>query len=291
MTPAVADISLDPGVSQSGKVTIGNDENAPQTFYISIQKFIPSGDSGQQTFLPPSDTSGLPNWISFDRPSFTLRTGESRQLTYVVNVPRDAAPGGYYAVVFFSNVPPGTQQTNVSIGARTGMLFFITVKGAVVEQAFLEDFAMETPARIDRLPASFRVVLQNVGNVHVLPEGSLTIRNVFGNTVARIPLNQAKNRILPNSKRRFLLSWYKDIPELGSGFLHDAKEEWKNFAVGPYRATLEIVSPKTNGLTTQTLSFWVLPWRLGILFVLGLCVLMVLGRLHRRWVIARATRA
>lgn len=291
MTPALTDIALDPGVSQSGKVTIGNDENVPQTFYISIQKFIPAGESGQQTFLPPSDTSGLPNWISFDRPSFTLRSGESRQLTYVVNVPRDAAPGGYYAVVFFSNVPPDAQGTNVSIGARTGMLVFVTVKGAFVEQAFLKDFALETPSRTDRLPATFRVSLQNVGNVHILPEGTLSIRNVFGNTVARLPLNQLKNRIMPNSERRFLVSWYKETPEAGKGFWHDAKEEWNNFAVGPYRATLEIASPKTNGFSAQTLSFWVLPWRLGVLLVIGLFVLVAVGRLHRRWVIARATRA
>lgn len=290
MSPVVADVKIDPGSSRAGMVTITNDEANAQTFYISIQKFIPSGDSGQQQFLSPSDTSGLPNWISFDRPSFMLRPGESRQLPYTIAIPKDATPGGYYAVVFFSNVPPGTAATNVSVGARTGLLFFVTVNGQLNATLRLNDFALETPPQIDRLPASFRVLLQNIGNVHAVPEGTVTVRNMFGSTVARIPLNEMKNRILPNSQRRFVLNWYKELPATGSGFWHDAGEEWRNFAIGPYRATLDVTSPRLETAPSEVLRFTVIPWRLGVLFVLGLCVLSLIGRWHRHWVIARATR-
>lgn len=291
MTPTMTDVAIEPGTSYVGNVDVGNDEKIAQTYYISIQKFIPKGEEGQQEFLPPSETAGLPNWISFDRASFTLKPGESKRLPYAIKVPANAAPGGYYAVTFFSNVPPGENADHITIGSRAGMLLFVTVKGQLTEQMSLTDFALETPAAVDRLPVSFRVTVQNEGNVHILPEGTLTIRNVFGSTVARLPLNRSRNRVLPNAKRRLALDWYNEMPKEGSGFWHDAGEEWKNFAIGPYQATLELSSPSVVGPSVQTVRFSIWPWRLGVLLVVGIGLLLFLARFYKRSVIARATRA
>ena len=48
-----------------------------------------------------------------------------------------------------------------------------------------------------RLPISFETRIQNLGNVHVKPKGSIVVKNMFGKEVVAVPLNPDNFIILP----------------------------------------------------------------------------------------------
>ncbi|MDP3793359.1 MAG: hypothetical protein Q8R07_01255, partial [Candidatus Uhrbacteria bacterium] len=61
--PALFDIAIDPGQIHRGMIEVTNDDVVDQTYDLSIQKFLPQGESGQQEFLSLQDISGLPSWM------------------------------------------------------------------------------------------------------------------------------------------------------------------------------------------------------------------------------------
>jgi len=290
LQPALFDVSINPGSTFQGTLSVSNDETAEQTYFLSIQKFVPKGEMGQQQFLPLENVEGLPQWIFLKQPSLTLRPGESRDIPFSIRVPEDALSGGYYAAIFFSTQPPlMAAQQKIVTGAKVGALMLVSVEGELVHRLRIADFGLDTPASIRSLPASFRLKLENLGNTHVRPEGDVTITNFFGSTVARLPINTEAARILPASARRFSFSWLKEGVRGGSGFFHEVGEEWRNFAIGTYTATLAIRGVDTESALPLSLSFSVWPTHLFICFI-GLIVLVLIGlKLFAAFVIRRAT--
>ncbi|MSR85256.1 hypothetical protein EXS71_02355 [Candidatus Uhrbacteria bacterium] len=290
ISPGLIDASVNPGGIYRGSITLTNDEGSVQTYYLAIQKFIPKGDNGQQEFLPLSDTRGLPSWTFFEQPSVALKAGEERAIPFSVRVPNEALPGGYYAAVFFSTRPPlETAQGAVITGSRTGILLLLTVNGGLVEKLRVIDVAREMPQTVSHLPAVFRLMLENEGNVHVIPQGEIRIKNMFGMRAATLPINPASGRVLPGSSRRLIISWQKEEPHSVSGFWQEAREEWRNFGFGSYTATFHFFGPQMTSSEPISLSFSVWPWRLGLIFLGGLVIMMILLRLYGRAAVHRAT--
>lgn len=288
LSPALWDFSSVPGKTMSGTIRVANDEDARKTYFISIQKFLPKGESGQQDFLPLWDTTGLPSWIFVAQSSLELQAGESRDVPFVIKVPKNASPGGYYAAIFFSSEPPvAGPQGKVVTSERTGSLILLTVEGELVHRTTVRDFSLTNRSPFRSLPVGFQTMIENSGNVHELPLGTITIKNYFGSIVARLPLNPEGGRVLPGSARRYVSIWQNGQTHPTSGFFSTAAEELRQFAIGRYTATLTINGQEEgNVLLTATFSVW--PKEL-LICTLGIIILLViLLRLYRRWVMYRA---
>ncbi len=285
--PALYDVEIEPGQTETRTVTIVNDTRSAETYLLTIQKFIPQGELGQQRFLDPSDTAGLPEWMFVDRPQVTLAPGQALPLPVTIRVPENAQAGGYYAALFLSRSPSVGEE--LAMLPRVGLLFFVRVKGPAVERLTLEDFGPDADGPYERLPVGFRVSLLNQGNVHLVPEGTITVKNMFGATVARLPVNPGSGRILPDSRRVYTAAWAKGESSEGSGYWHGLLQELSHFAVGRYRAKLELSGP---GFATPVLSeveFSVWPWRTGVALGGLSAALLLLFFVFKRLAIRSAT--
>lgn len=289
VSPVVVDLEVEPGAAGQGTIQITNTDTRSRTYYVSIQKFVAKGEDGQQDFLPEEDDSGLASWMVPDRRSVTLAPGESVPFSYVVNVPLNAEPGGHYAAVFFSDRPTVEGGVAVGVGAKVGVLFLLRVPGEILESARVESFR-STSERLNRLPAYFELRVRNLGSVHLRPEGTVQIRNVFGSTVAKVPANPRQAAVLPNSIRRFESVWAKTFEEERGGFIAELQNEWKNFAIGPYKAEVKVLYGEQKQELQATTTFWVIPWRLLTAFVLLLVVLFILVSLYNRMVVRSALK-
>lgn len=287
LRPALLDITVKPGESHTGQVTILNDEDTEQTYYIFLQKFFPKGESGQQEFLPWSDISGLPSWLELESSVVTLKAGESRDVRFLIRVPVQTLAGGQYAALFFSTVSPfQLAQGKILTGARTGTLLLVTVDGGVSRKLDLQDFQLTDGESLHHLPVSFEVVMKNEGNVHIVPEGRILIKNMLGLETTSLEINPSHAYILPGSMRRFRVMWQHVLPRLNEGgFWHEVWEEGRNFAIGKYTATLMI-----EGGGSKSRVFWVWPWHLFLVLVGGLILFLLLTRQYGRWVLRRAVR-
>ena len=75
-----------------------------------------------------------------------------------------------------------------------------------------------------------------------------------------------------------------DSTHISSGFFSELKKEWLNFAVGRYESSLSL---HANGVEkTQSVVFYVWPWRLmslvGLTFIVLVTLLVLWFRRYRR---------
>jgi len=284
--PAIQDVQVDPGKGETKFIRATNDDITTQTYFVTIQKFVPKGDSGQQDFLPASDTTGLPEWTYVDQPEITLKPGESANLQVSFRVPPSAPPGGYYEALFLSKRQTATEP--LAMLPRLGVLFFVRVNGQAEERLAVTQFSVDANSYWS-LPVGFRTTVANEGMIHEQPEGMVTVRNFFGATVAKFPANPDGNRILPQSSHILLSAWSKGAVFPVTGYWSGLKQELNNFAIGPYVAFVTFNGPGFSGDVVKEVRFAVWPWRtmtaVGVLII----ALVVLFFLLKKLIIKRAT--
>jgi hypothetical protein len=233
---------------------------------------------------------GLPTWFHLSATTLTLEPNETKEIEYEIAVPQDAEPGGKYATVFFSTTPTTAKdQSSVGVAAKTGIIFLIRIAGEVNEGAKIESFTVNNKF-ISALPAMMSLRIRNTGSVHIRPIGTLTIRNMWGGIVAKVPANPKNSAVLPSSIRRMDTWWAKslDFPK-NQGFIEGLANEWRNFALGKYTAMVDVkYGTKNQQLNTETVSFWVFPWRMALI-LLGLLIILFFGmKIYNRTLINAA---
>jgi hypothetical protein len=286
---------MDPGQSVQGSIRLFNETQGEQTYYASVQHFIPSGEEGQQSFLSGDEEYGLVKWINLDTDFVKLKAGDSKDFNWSISLPASAEPGGHYAAIFFSTVPP--DEGGIGIGAKTGVLVLVNVNGEIKESASLDSFrtvgaadGTDAPSFYARKPVFFESRVTNGGSVHLQPTGKVHITNMFGQRVESIDANPLGSRVLPNSARRVRAIWGEET-EPPLSFWQELKAEWKGLALGRYRAELEMVYGKQRQSLKGSVEFWVVPWRLslGVLFLLF--VLGVSIHWYNKFIVRRALGA
>lgn len=289
VSPVRLEVSGDPGTSITGTFQLMNEEETERTFYVSFENFEAQGEDGTPHFVESNE--GLATWVHLlpeGLASVTLAPGATQELVYEINIPAEAPPGGYFAAIFWGTTPQSTDEEPLSVGAKVGILLFLTVNGAIEEEGGLVEFALDTDGKsiFTELPVPFYYRIQNEGADRIMPTGSLKIRNTLGLLTTEITLNATQSNILPSSIRRFEETWGTEpVDETPMHFWDHVNAQWSSFALGYYRAELNVEE------TTATVGFWIIPWQLGSL-VLGGSFLILLFfytvvRTYNRWIIAQ----
>jgi hypothetical protein len=205
--PPKFELFANPGDVVSEKIRIRNESDFPATYAIIIEDFSSSGEEGHVVIEEEGGDSNysLAKWIEPAVTQILLQPNEEQSINFNINIPRDAEPGGHYAsILFASNVEtlPGT----ASVSQRIGNLVLLRVSGNVSENANITTF--EAPTNSQKGPVTFTLRLNNEGNVHVRPKGTIIITNFFGKKVEELPLQGAN--VLPGATRRMETTWEKD---------------------------------------------------------------------------------
>lgn len=303
LAPAKIEIEAAPGNVIKDRIILLNDSEETATFYSSVEKFEAQGESGTPNFV--ASTEGLASWVDVPE-SVTLAPNESREVPYVISLPGDAQPGGHFAAIFWSTIPPdGTGGGQVLVGIKSGVLLLVGVAGDFEEKGGVIEFGNLSGKKIlNQLPTRFYYRFQNDGSDRLQPKGTIEIRNLFGGTASILNANLAEGNILPLSIRKFEILWSEKTKEPNQihsdevqsrGFFASAGQQWQNFLFGPYRAVLEVSYGADSQVDVAKFSFFAFPWQLLSLLIGGLTVLIFGGRAllvrYNRWVIAQAQGA
>lgn len=278
-------------------MTLINENNDTETFYSSFANFEAQGETGSPTFVEPKDDLGT--WMSTE-PSITLAPRQQKQIDFTINIPKDAEPGGHFAVVFWGDSPPGANN-GVSIGAKTGILVLLSVNGDVKQEAGLLNFnTVGNKFWYETLPVDMEYRFRNDGGDRIKPSGTITIRDTLFIRAARLDANPSLGNVLPASTRRLDVEWLKYGRPLDyvapSGFFgkfwSSVSYEWKNFAIGLYSAHLNVAYGTNATHVKKTAWFFVFPWQLIIVMALIILVLFLGGKIlirrYNRFIIERA---
>lgn len=253
LSPSSKPYKLKAGETIKDSLIVINDGTIGYNFKVYTTPYSVKNSSYEPDYLSSTATSDVQTWVRFDQQTLYLEPGARTEITYTINVPTDAAPGGHYGVLFAETQP--TQGQQIARKKRVGAIVYATIDGQYV-QAGKE---IRTNLGFLQIGGTItgQLTVENTGNTDFTMTNGMTIKNVFGAEVYK----QSNERIiLPKTTR--------DIPI-----------EWANGAqLGLYRvqAFSEILGKKTNH------DQWVLVapvWFLAVsLVMLGLIIFGIVRR-------------
>ena len=304
VSPPRVELFANPDQKIKDVIKIFNETDEAITVYTSTANFTAKeGAEGVPKFLTPEEKEGdLAVWIEIEEGPITLLPAERRIIQYSVNVPDHADPGGHYAGIFFgTQTDMGEGATGAGLSGKTGVLVLLSVAGDIREEGILGKFELKDERNFyEHLPVNFVIGFKNLGNVHLKPQGEIVIKDMFGRTSASIDINKRKigsgANVLPSTVRHFEGSWIKgDVEKEPQGFLEKLKTEKENFALGRYKADLNLVYGINNDLVQSSVIFWVFPWHLMLVSVIVIIILLAFIILaikkYNRWIIKKARKA
>lgn len=270
ISPPAVQVQLDPGKQTEGKLKIINDGNTALIFKTSVQDFIVKDDNGTPFILPPDTLSNKysgASWIAIYPSVVTVEPHQKVELSFFIQVPLDARPGGHYAAIMYTPTSTiGLSGTGAAVNTSVGTLFYITVKGPVTIKATVSKFL--TKGLWDFGPVKLNTSILNVSDLHITPAGTITVTNMLGQKSDVKSLSQYN--IFPGVARNY---------ETSVG---------KKFMLGFYKASLNATYGPNNSVLAATTSFIVFPWKIAIFIVL---LALVLGFGYRYWKKGKGTQA
>ena len=295
ISPIRYEISGDPGQVLQEQLNLRNETSSPQTFYPHNYNFQAEGETGTPTFVEPKD--GLGTWIAGPA-GITLAPGDNQTVVFVISIPKDAKPGGYFGALLYGTTPPSQNGAQLAIGSETGPIILLRVNGDIKESASITEFRTKNDTHFfTALPVEMYYRFQNTGADRTKPTGDLTIRNILGIRAKKQNANPVEGNVLPGQIRRIDLTWQKkDMPSVeivDRSFFEQVSYEWNNFAFGYFTANLDLSYGANNAQKSHgEVKFAVFPWQLLIvIIVIILIIILVLKMLVKRynhWIIGQA---
>jgi hypothetical protein len=310
-SPLPINLSTDPGTTVSTDLRIKQAGGDTERLKVSLMKFAAYGDEGKPKLVDRGPGDSYFDWVKFDKTQFDAPSNVWQTIHMTINVPKDAAFGYYYAVVFSREGDDVRQAGNTnSINGGTAVLVLLDAKVANAKRSLeLNSFTSEHRL-YEFLPANFKVSFKNTGNVHIVPTGNIFISK--GKTqIATLSINAEMGNILPQSNRIYDSSWGDGYPhnepviEAGKTKLDANNQQvnhlvWSNgegndmtphLRMGEYTAHLfAVYDDGTRDVPIESeITFWVVPWRflLALLAVALLIGFGIFGLVRGTWSGAR----
>lgn len=261
ISPPTANYSADPGGKSTGKIKVTNLTDTPISLTISKQNFVAKGEEGEVELVDDANPLySLAPWFVLGASSLDVPARATREIGYSVDIPKNAEPGGRYGSIVFSTIPPKlpSGESGAVVQQNIAALVFQRINGAANESLNLESFATDK-GFYEFGPVNFTTRVKNTGTVHEKPTGTITIKNMFGLTVAKVPLDE--HFVIPGSIRKLSNAWPsgKNQP----------------FLFGRYTAELTASYGSGKAISGST-SFTVLPWKIVAAVILVLVLAFVI---------------
>ena len=249
--PVKIDETITPGNSLTGQILLQNASDGPVNVDVSEQDFIPNAGADSIEFVGRTEgVTSVRDWINVQGgTSFTLKIGEQKEIPYTITAPLNAEPGGHYGVVLFNATPIASTTGSLKVGTQVGMIVLISIPGNHLEKGNILNFT--APLFQQSGPIPFGIKFQNTGTVHFEPKGSIVITNMLGQKAGEVPITGQV--VLPSSVKDLSFIWNP------------------SFAIGQYKAAATVIDGDGNALTTQTVSFWVVP----VWYITGFLVILL----------------
>jgi len=289
-SPLPINLIVDPGKSVTTDIRVKQAGSETARLKVGLMKFRAYGNEGKPELLDRQPGDDYFDWVKFDKTLFDAPPNVWQTVHVTINVPKSAAFGYYFAVVFSREGDDvhHTGNTN-SIAGATAVLMLLEARSPNAKRN-LQLVSFTADHRVfEFLPTQFNVTLANTGNVHGAPQGDIFI--IKGKKqIAILPINANGGNILPASKRLLTVQWldgfpvYKQVVKDGKVKLDKNNKQVKalmwdwtqanKFRMGRYTAHLfAVYDDGTHDVPIEAeLSFWVIPWRiiLALLLVIAL---------------------
>lgn len=277
VSPAKSELKVERGQSYTVEILVENDTFDKQyNLEILTQTFKASPQEGVPEIQPLLESDVFGNWISYSEDSFELSLNAEKVIDVTLDIPEDAAPGGYYyAVTFADDGGKSFNENNqVRVESRVVALIFIEVQGQIQREVEIETFATDNNFYDPFYdPIFIEYKISTTGNSYFLPSGNLYYSD-DGEIRNQAPINPNQKIILPDSDRNFKAVFkpsnklFFDPEKDLEGQILDVQmvnEDHKWF--GSQDLELRVVYINSNqelARTTATVKVFFFPWRAAL---------------------------
>lgn len=269
ISPVRFELTANPGDVLENEIKIFNPTNSVVSLKMTSEDFKAVGEEGHVSIdinekEEDKRVYSLKSWITMKPNEFILNPKETKVVTFLIEVPKNAEPGGKYGSVIPTITGSAEEGfTGATVSSSVAALVLLIVSGDIVENLIIDEFT--APSFQEYGPVPFEIRFENKGSVHVKPKGYIIITDWFGKNVTELEFPQ-KN-VMPEAVRKIDIEW-------------DTK-----WLFGKYTASvIGIYGTSNENLTSQVITFWIFPWKLilGVLIVL-LIIITFFFKTRERW--------
>lgn len=292
---------IKPGNSVNDNLIISNlSDSSSLTLSLRVVDFTYSNDGGTpKLFLSPTapqTTWSLKPFMKIPD-SVTIPAGATKKIPVDVSIPKGHGAGGYYSAIVYSS--GDSNGGNVGLSASGVTLVFTTIPGKVKEHLALTHLGAYHAIDASHphggymsfasgQPDMIGYTMKNSGNVTEQPAGTITLKNIFGKSIAINNINPQGSLALIGQTRTFTpciklhSQGNSDVAVQGTqSDVCDNPHLWPGY----YSVHLDAFYGQNGNQTQEVIGngwFWYLPTWFLIVCALVLLVLIYVGwRVYR----------
>jgi uncharacterized membrane protein len=148
-------------------------------------------------------------WLSLESDNIYVNSGESTPFTVKLNVP-EKAEGEMVAMLFLCYKENSQSQLNI----RNGVPIYVIVKDTEEYGLDIENIDISYARKLDFYDLTFAVKIRNTGNIHIIPDVSIVVRDEERKIINTISLKRP-NIVLRDKTHIYRLIWRE--PDLKDG--------------------------------------------------------------------------
>ena len=234
--------------TQYSDFKITNNTGSEQTFNLRAVDFGSLNETGGVAFIginnPDSGYKyGLSPWFNPQQSAVNLAAGETKEIKVKISDIKSMTPGGHYGAILVEpqNTNPGGEDSKVALSQVISSLFLVKKVGGEIYN--LELVSSDVSSSAFRFPSSASLKFHNGGNVHLVPRGTVVVRNSSGNIISEGLINNGSGFILPESNRQLYVglqkranAWLPGKYYVDINYRYDGNDEFKTKTLEVYYA-------------------------------------------------------
>lgn len=284
-SPLVATVK--PGEKKQLELRLHNNNTVAEQLKLELRSFDVDPNDGAVSLRTdkPGDVVG---WVTFEQPTFTIKSGEWVTQKINVNTPQSAGFTYYFAIVVSRQNPKPPANSRAAIEGSVAVFTLLNVdKPGATSKIDVVDLTTERRV-YEYLPAKLTLKLKNSGNTLARPGGNTFIQRTSNDAEPEgvIPINPNGSYLLPGVTRTFPIEWNDGFPKYvitqeAANVQPKQHLEWNwgksKVRIGRYVArVVTVYNDGQRDIPVQAeIGFWVIPWKIILGFVLALTVLLV----------------
>jgi len=265
ISPVRSELSVSQGSSKVVDLYVQNVTKAPEDVQTIVDDFVASSqENGTPSLLlngQAAPSHGLKQYIKVENANFVLQPQQQQTVKVLISIPKNAAPGGYYAAVRFA--PSGINSSrSVNLSASVASLILVTVPGNYIQSMNVSSFNVASNGHIGTFFTSNKnlqaiVSFYNAGQIQSVPFGKVAL--LKGNQqLGTFAINKAQGNVLPESIRKFSVN----LAHVGTFGKYTVEG---NFGYG------------TSGqLLSVSKTFYIVPYYLIVGFIVLIVIVLIL---------------
>jgi len=148
----------------------------------------------------PGGKYSLAEWVRMEKEQETIGPGETKDIIVTILNDGKLSSGGHYgALMVQAQSSEENENLKMKVSPILTAMVFLKKEGGEIYDLVLDKNEMKKT--YFSFPEKVTLLFSNRGNVHVIPRGTVTVKDLLGRTIARSAINIESRLILPETSR------------------------------------------------------------------------------------------